>query len=154
VQTLTVGVHAKRRAGPFLASFVLLRLFAVDRKPNADGRVEHVVAELKSLGGDIHRLLLTAIGAVAHQSLADDIGSHINLVVSIGKGLQVFGDRRSRSIARLKIKSAERNQRHKRQPESRLRRAAVEECHACKRHQTRDQPGLGRAPEVVGGDDS
>src|ERR1039458_4476996 len=130
MQTLTVGVHAKRRAGAFLASFVLLRLFAVDRKAKAGGCFEDAVAKLKPLGRDVHRLLLTAIGTVAHQSLADDIGGHINLVVAIGKGLQVFGDRRGRGIAGLKIKSAERNQRYKRQPESGLRRAAVEEYSA------------------------
>src|SRR5664279_4330929 len=128
MQTLTVGVHAERRASSFVASFVFLRLFAVDRKANAAGCFEDAVAKLKLLGVDIHRLLLTAIGAVAHQSLADDIGGHINLFVAIGKGLEIFGDRRRGSIAGLKIESAERNQRQKGQPESDLRGAAVEEC--------------------------
>src|ERR1019366_1861935 len=130
MQTLTVGVHVNRPAASFLASLVFFRLFAVDRKANAGGYVEDAVAKLKPLGRDVHRLLLTAIGPVAHQSLADDMGGHISLVVAIGKGLQVFGNRRSGSIAGQKIKSAEWNQRYKRQPESDLRRAAVEECSA------------------------
>ena len=46
-----------------------------------------MVTELKPLGCNVHRLLLTPIGAVPHQSLTVDIRRHINLVVAIGKGL-------------------------------------------------------------------
>ena len=50
MQPLPVGVHAKRRFGSLLASFVFLRLLAVDGQANADGRVEHAVTESKPLG--------------------------------------------------------------------------------------------------------
>ena len=96
-------------------------MLAVDRKTNADSGIEYAVTELKPLSCHIHGLLLAAIGAVANQSFANNIGSHINLFVAIGKGLGIFGDRRGSGIAGLKIKSAERNQRREGQSESDLR---------------------------------
>jgi hypothetical protein len=116
-----------------LASFVLLRLLAVDGEANAYIRVKHLVTELKPLGRNVHRLLIAAKRAVTDQPLADDVARQIDRIVASGKGLEIFRNCRRTGISDLKIESAEGDQRQDHPGESHLRRATVEKCGAEKR---------------------
>ena len=131
----------QRRLAAGLAGLVLLGSLAVNRQPNADRSCEHARVALQALSVDVHRFLFAAIGAVAYQAFADDIGGHLDCILSIGKRLQVFGDRQRGGIPRLQIEPAERKQRQKKQDESALRRAPAKE-HSSRYRQHERRPAI------------
>ena len=110
----------------------------VSRMPT--GSVEHLIAEPKLLALHVDRFLLAAVGAVADQAFANDMCGDVDSVIAGGEGLEVFGDRRLRGIASLKIEAAERNDRQDAEGEGNLRRSAQEEIVPATRCQESDQP--------------